>query len=210
MDYRPIILRLIKIPLQRQRSNLFKLFLNNFKLEQGITCLDIGGITEGFENIGKICNALIVNIEVRKMVDGWNVILADGRFLPLKDKSIDIIISNALLEHVDEGREKLIGEIRRTTKGNYFISVPYHYSPFEPHYLLTFFQFVPETIKRFLLFRMRITIGWMNKRNYHEIKLFKKSQLKELFPEADICLLRCFGIPVNLVAYKNERRKSLS
>jgi SAM-dependent methyltransferase len=198
---RRIILRLIKIPVQRQRSNLLNLFLQTFDLEKKTSLIDIGGTTEGFESIGISCRAMAVNIEVRKMMEGWNLIIADGRLLPFKDKSVDIIMSNALLEHVNEGREKLVREIKRVSKGNYFISVPYLYSPFEPHYLIPLFQFVPESVKRFLLFRVGLTIGWMSKENYHEIKLFKKSQLRELFPEAKTCFLRAFGIPVCLVAW---------
>ncbi len=193
---------LISVPAQRQRSNLLNVFLQTFNLEKEISLIDIGGISEGFESLSKACEAMAVNIEVRKEVQGWNLILADGRFLPFKDKSIDIVMSNALLEHVNEGREKLIIEIDRVSKGNYFISVPYRYSPFEPHYLAPFFQFVPEYVKRFLLFRMGLTIGWISRQNYQKIELFTKRQLSELLPDADIFLLRAFGIPVSLVAWR--------
>jgi len=197
-----VMLRLIKIPAQHQRSQLFKLFLQNFNLSNATICLDVGGVTEGFESLSKTCKAIIMNLEVRKMIEGWDLLLGDGRSLPFKDKTIDIIISNALLEHVNKGRNELVQEIKRVSKGNYFVSVPYLYSPFDPHYLLPFFQFVPEPVKRFLLFKVGLKIGWMSKENYDEIRLFKKSQLEELFPEAHIHLLRVFGIPTNLVALK--------
>jgi len=149
-----IALRLLRRPIQYQRSKLFEFFIRSFNLGKETICLDIGGITEGFESLSYLCRAISVNLEVRKRVKQWNLIIADGRYLPFKEKSIDIVMSNALLEHVTEGREKLVQEVRRVSKGNLFMSVPYFYSFFEPHYLLPFFQFVPESIKRFLLFKL--------------------------------------------------------
>jgi SAM-dependent methyltransferase len=194
------MLRLLRKPTQSQRSRLFKFFIRNFDLSKETICLDIGGVTEGFESLSKLCTAIIVNLEVRKKVNGWDLILADGRYLPVKGESIDIVMSNALLEHVTEGRQRLVQEIRRVSKGNLFVSVPYVYSPIEPHYFIPFFQFVPESVKRFLLFKLGLKIGWMNKENYAEITLFRKSQLKRLFPKAQIYTLKVYSLPVNLIA----------
>jgi len=198
----PRIARLLRKLVQHQRSKLFEFFIHSFNLSKETICLDVGGITEGFESLSKLCRAISVNLEVIKRVNGWDLIIADGRYLPFKGKSIDIIMSNALLEHVTEGREKLVQEVKRVSKGNLFMSVPYFYSFFEPHYLLPFFQFVPESIKRFLLFKLGLKIGWMSKENYAEIHLFKKSQLKELFPEAQIYTLKVYLLPVNLIALR--------
>jgi SAM-dependent methyltransferase len=198
---RKAMLKLIRVPLHRQRSNLLKLFVSNFSPSQATICIDIGGTTEGFESLGLKCNAISANIEVRNRFEGWHIILADGRILPFRDRSVDVVVSNALLEHVNEGRDKLVGEIKRVSKGSYFVSVPYFYSPLEPHYLLPFFQFVPESFRKLLLFKLGLTIGWMNKHTYHRIRLFTKSQLRILFPEAQITVLKSFGIPVSLVAW---------
>jgi len=42
----------------------------------------------------------------------------------------------------------------------------------------------------------------MDKDNYQEIHLFKKSELRKLLPESNISLLQVFGIPISLVAWK--------
>jgi ubiquinone/menaquinone biosynthesis C-methylase UbiE len=198
---RSLILKLTRTPTDYQRSKLFNNFIREFGNKgKEKFCLDIGGFSEGFENLAKMYQTIAINMELRQNIEGWNLVIGDGRQLPFIDKSIDIIICNSLLEHVNEGREELIQEIRRVGKGNYFISVPYFFSPFEPHYLLPLFQFVPE-LKKFLLLRMGLKIGWMNKGNYHKIRLFKKSQLKKLFPEATISISKTFWIPTNLVAF---------
>ena len=207
----PLVWGLIKLPFQSLRSKLLKIFLQNFdhikqegNLNNKVICLDVGGITKGFETLGNSCRAIAVNLVVRESVEGWDFILADGRFLPFRDGAVDIVICSAVLEHVHEGREELAREIKRVSKGGYFISVPYLYAPIESHYLVPFFQFVPESIKKFLLFKLGLRIGWMSKRNYEEIKLLRKSHLKDLFPEAQIRLLRLFGIPLSLVALRNK------
>jgi SAM-dependent methyltransferase len=176
-----IIFRLLRNPFKHQRSKLFEFFIRSFNLSKETICLDIGGITTGFESLSKLCRAISVNLRVIKKVNGWDLIIADGRCLPFKDKSIDIIMSNALLEHITEGRERLVQEVRRVSKGNLFMSVPYFYSFLEPHYLFPFFQFIPESIKRFLLFKLGLKIGWMSRENYAEIHLFKNHSLKNYF-----------------------------
>lgn len=198
--HRRDMLGFLREPVQHQRLKLFKLFTRNFNLSDETVCLDIGGITEGFESLSELCIAIIVNLEVRKKVKGWNTVLADARCLPLKEKSIDIILSSSLLEHVTEGREKLVQEIGRVSKGNLFIAVPNYYSPLEPHYLVPFFQLVPESVKRFLLLKLGLKIGHMSKENYAEITLFRKSQLRQLFPETHIYTLSVYLFPVSLVA----------
>lgn len=206
----PRVWALWKLPFQYQRHKLLKMFLDSFDYVYGseqsneqAMCLDVGGITRGFESLGRTCRAIAVNPEVRKG-GGWDFAVADGRFLPFRERAVDIAFCNSVLEHVIEGREDLAREIRRVTKADYFVAVPHPYTLIETHYLLPLFQFVPESVKRFLLFRLRLRIGWMSKGTYQEIRLPGKSELRDLFPEAQIRVLRVFGIPVYLVAVHVE------
>lgn len=198
-------LPIVKALFRHYRAKLFRLFLENFSLDDALVC-DIGGISTGFETMNQFCRCVIVNNDVRARTEkGWDLMVADGRALPFRNETFDIIISNAVFEHIAWGRKRFAEEVRRVTKGGFFISVPYYYAPFEPHYLLPFFQFVPESIKRFLLFKIGLRIGGMSRNNYHEIRLFKKKELGTLFPEAQIKVFRLFGIPISLVAiYKKD------
>ena len=197
-------LAVIKAPFRRYRAGLFSLFLKNFSLNNKLVC-DIGGISTGFETLSQSCQCVIANNDTRaRTKEGWALIVADGRALPFKSRTFDIVISNAVLEHLAWGRAEFAQEIRRVTRGGIFISVPYYYAPFEPHYLLPFFQFVPEYIKRFLLFKIGLQIGGMSSNNYHEIRLFEKRDLRSLFPEAQIKVFRVFGIPTGLTAISKK------
>lgn len=187
---------------QNQRLQLFELFAHNFDLSNETICLDVGGITAGFEGLNNLCMPVAVNLEFTKKFEGWNLILADARYLPIRQESIDIVLSNALLEHVVEGRAQLVHEIWRVSKGNLFVSVPYFFSPIEPHYHVPFFQFAPESVKKFLLQKIGLRIGHMNKENYSKIMLLRKSELKQFFPETHIYTLRIFIFPMNLIAIK--------
>ena len=104
------------------------------------------------------------------------------------------------LEHVVDDRDRLAQEMQRVSKGDMFVSVPYQFAPIEPHYLLPFFQFVPESVKKFLLFRLKLRVGRKTKANYDQIKLFKKKELRVLFPQSRILTLWVYVFPINLVA----------
>ncbi len=198
-------LAILEKPVQQQRLKLFELLIRDFEISREKICLDVGGITEGFESLNNLCVPIAINLEVRKKAKGWNLIVADARFLPIRAGSIDLTLSNALLEHVNEGRERLVREIGRVSKGNLFISVPSFFCLLEPHYHLPFFQFVPESVKKFLIMKMGLKLGYMDKATYSEIKLFRKSQLKQLFPQAQIYTLRMCLFSTNLVALKTIR-----
>ncbi|MFC2067148.1 methyltransferase domain-containing protein [Chloroflexota bacterium] len=194
-----MVLTIVKVLFRRYRVELFRFFLKTFSLNDKSIC-DIGGISTGFETLSQFCKCVIINNDIKaRTEEGWVLIVADGRTLPFRNGTFDIIISNAVLEHIAWGREIFAQEIRRVTRGGIFISVPYYYAPFEPHYRLPFFQFVPEFIKRFLLFKIGLKIGGMSRNNYHEIRLFKKRELMSLFPEAQIKVFRVFGIPISLI-----------
>lgn len=78
-------------------------------------------------------------------------VCADARHLPFKDKSIDVLFSNSLIEHIKpEDREIVAKEIERVSK-RYFIQTPYRFFPIEPHYLLPFISFFPRKMQRKIL-----------------------------------------------------------
>jgi hypothetical protein len=204
--YKNLALSLLRVPTQEQRQKLLWLLVRQFGVNKETYCLDIGGISEGFEELGKVCNAISINLELRKKIKGWNIITGDARQLPIKDKSIDLAYSVALLEHVHLGREEVASEINRVVQKGYLIAVPYYFSPLEPHYLVPFFQFVPESIKRILILKIGLRIGHINKNNYEVISLFKPFELALLFPEATVRLLKVFSIPISVTALKTRRQ----
>jgi ubiquinone/menaquinone biosynthesis C-methylase UbiE len=176
--------------------------INSLNLKPGTSCLDVGGVSDGFEQLSKICSTVTVNLEIRQRTAGWGIIVADARSLPIRSKSVDFVYSVALLEHVDSGLERVAAEIDRISRRGFFVAVPYLYSPFEPHYLIPFFQFVPESIKRALILKLGLRIGYMDRRNYAKIELFTRRRLASIFPTAKVQVLKVYSIPISVTASK--------
>lgn len=183
-----------------QRGRLFKKFVQCFQITSSTSCIDVGGFSQGFETLGEKCLSLAINPEIRAGKNASSFFIGDGQFLPFKDNSIDIVIMNSLLEHVEDP-QAIINEAKRVCRLGYFIEVPYYYFPFEPHYLLPLFQFVPEMIKRFLVLKLGLTIGWISRQNYGRIRLFTKTRLSKLCPDAKIQYFKVMGIPIDLIAF---------
>jgi 2-polyprenyl-3-methyl-5-hydroxy-6-metoxy-1,4-benzoquinol methylase len=77
----------------------------------------------------------------------------DGRKIPLKKNSFDIVMSNATIEHVGNKRNqtKLIKEAVRLSKKLVFISTPNRYFPIDFHTIIPLIHWLPKKIHRFIL-----------------------------------------------------------
>jgi len=163
-------------------------------------CVDVGGVSQGFESLSQTCYCISVNLYAWNKTKKWNLILGDGRFLPLRTNSADVCISNSVIEHLGCGEDRFADELQRVSNGAYFVSVPYYYTIFEPHYLVPFFQFVPKSIKTFLIVNLGLKIGWVTKKSYRQIGLLMKNDLKSLFPRAFVKVFRFCGMPTDIIA----------
>jgi SAM-dependent methyltransferase len=202
--FTPKIAQVFQKPIKVQRQKLFDEFSKNFILTKETVCIDLGGVSPGFEQLGNITDAIAVNIRIKNKIKGWSYIKADARCLPLQDKSIDIVFSNALLEHIKEGKERAVNQMKRVSKGNCFVSVPYLYSPIEPHFLVPGFQFLPEFIKKLIIFKFGIRIGHIGKENYYDQGTFTTKEFRNLFPKATLKHLKMYGCIFNLIALQKN------
>jgi hypothetical protein len=76
------------------------------------------------------------------------VLLYDGRNIPAKDKSFDLLVCNSVLEHVPPSdRAALCDEMRRVAKRIY-LQTPAHEFPIEPHFILPFLHWFPRRVAR--------------------------------------------------------------
>lgn len=177
--------RLSKRLIDAERKKLFKWLYTLFDNCEQASLLEIGGPTGAFEEIAKrFDKVVLVNLARRK---SNAMIRADARQLPFRDKAFDYVFSNATLEHIPKADWPAVAsEVTRVSTKGFFIVTPNYWFPFESHYLLPLFQWAPESLKRFLIFRLGIKIGVMSRRNYHTISLPQKRQLKKLFPEANV------------------------
>ncbi|MBU0628859.1 MAG: class I SAM-dependent methyltransferase [Nanoarchaeota archaeon] len=143
--------------------------------------------------------------------------------LPFKDNSLDIIISNHVLEHITNQKGHL-EEIKRVLKNNgiCYLATPNRYWVFERHFNLPFLSFFPKTISQLYLRLLKnkeyditlVSFGRLNqmlrgwnvdnitkkilknpgKYNAHDIPFHNLSKLFFLMPDILIDKL-CFFLP---------------
>ena len=98
-------------------------------------------------------------------------------------------------------------EVRRVGK-RYFVQTPNRYFPIEPHFLIPWFQFLPLTVKVFLI--RDFNLGWYPKTRDRQkalarvtsINLLSRRELKALFPTARVYQEKFFGLTKSFVAYE--------
>ena len=153
----------------------------------------------GFEHLNCHCQCISINLNTYQKDKMWINIIADARFLPLKDNSINYVISNSVIEHIENGALIFSKEVKRVSKNGYFISCPYYYILIEPHYFVPLFQFIPEKVKKFLIFRMGLSIGHISRKNYEVIQIPTTNYLKSIFPNTTLKIVKLYGLPWNTV-----------
>jgi len=203
--------------LSHERTLIAKTFLSLMKPDElNNSCLEIGGpnfiatdIIAPHFNRYIIINPSKNDLNKSSSTDIITPIYGDGRQLPLADKSIDFIFCNAVIEHIPKTERHLLAqEIQRVCKKGFFVSTPNYWFPFEPHYHLPFFQYIPETVRRFLL--KWLSIGYINrtKSNSPYIQLLTHRGLKTLFPNAISGSVRTALIPEIIYAYTIEDKST--
>ena len=126
-----------------------------------------------------------------------------------RDGEFNLVFSNSVIEHVGgyEDQKRMAKEVQRVGK-RYFLQTPNFYFPFEPHFMFPFFQFFPLWLKVFML--RHFNLGWYTKiydkgqaiKTANSIRLLKKQELMELFPEATIHEEKFCGLTYSFIIYK--------
>jgi len=187
---------------QRRRAQIFQAILQTMRPGARDACLEVGGPIESKASITEYFSRyLVLNIEWRSLLRARELpqyrtstlILGDGTRMPLNDRSVDYVVSNAVLEHIPRQRRSAFAlEIMRVARKGYFVSTPNFWFPMESHYSMPFFQFLPEAFKRWVT--RRVQIGWINRDSYEPIAMVTRRELRRLFPNAHIMGLSFFGL----------------
>jgi len=163
-----------------------------------IRILDVGGvesywINNGFQNKDKIIITLL-NL-TNESTNSLNITSTIGDATNLEqfmDNEFDIVFSNSVIEHLYnlENQVLMSKEVQRVGK-YHFIQTPNKNFFIEPHYLLPFFQFIPKSIRYYILTKTRLSRGMRWDKEYAsqylaEIELVSFTGLKRLFPHSKI------------------------
>lgn len=128
----------------------------------------------------------------------------------LKGRTFDIVHSNSVIEHVGDWSAvtQFADNVRRLGK-RYYMQTPDFWFPYEPHFRFVGFQYLPVSVRATLLNHMKL--GFFereeNKDKAHalveDVRLLKKSEVADLFPEARIEHEKIFGLSKSLMAIRS-------
>ena len=178
--------------------------------------LDIGGTPEYWLLHQDLWAGLPIVFELlntyRPEIESPRFPFVEGDARDLKgfaDASIDLVHSNSVIEHVGPWADvkAMAREVRRVGRG-YFVQTPYVGFPFEPHFRLPFFHWLPVPVQ--------MSIVSLRKNGYQEraadvdqamgqlefARLLGARQMRYLFPDAEIVFERFLGLRKSLMAVK--------
>ncbi len=203
----------LSVRLRRKRFTFFTTLMSG--VPKPLRILDVGG-TEVFWKTMDFADQTDIDIVLfnRKTFQvshpNFISIAGDARDMKqFKDNEFDVVFSNSLIEHVGSYEDQKVAadEIKRVGI-RYFVQTPNYYFPIEPHFLCPCFQFLTPGIKAFLL--QHFNLGWYKKIENHQkaiktanaIRLLKKRELQQLFPEAEIYKEKILGLTKSFIFYK--------
>jgi hypothetical protein len=155
----------------------------------------------------------IVNPEIQESSDSslFNFIAGDACDPTLfEGRHFDFVHSNSVIEHVgDIEKMRSFAKNTRRLGDRYYMQTPNFWFPYEPHFRFPGFQWLPATVRAWLMMRRKLGFfarqtSWKEAR-YHvdSIRLLSAKDVSELFPDAVIRRERVFGLPKSIMAIKN-------
>lgn len=200
----------------RLRRKRFALFLEMISgMPRPLKIIDVGGTELFWERMGfagqdNVGITLLNPIPATANRKGFHCVIGDGRDMKqFRDNEFDMVFSNSVIEHVAsfEDQKRMAAEAMRIAP-RLFLQTPNRYFPLEPHFLFPFFQFLPLSIQVRLL--MNFNLGWYQKTPEinkaanicRSIRLFSKTELKLLFPGAQIIKEKFYGITKSFIVLR--------
>lgn len=189
------------------RERRFSFFIKKINtLPKPVSILDVGGKVNFWENRGLAGNPnfkiTIVNIEKEtSKYSNINHKIGDATNLSqFNDKSFNVVHSNSVIEHLYNfnNQSKMALEIIRVGK-KHIVQTPNKYFFIEPHYLIPFFQFLPNKIQHFILTKTKLSRlkKWgknFAKQYINEIRLLSLKEMRLLFPNSKIYFEKFLGM----------------
>jgi len=201
------------------REKIYKNFnkkISNFKLVNKILDIGTSPVDNEYQNYlihkypYKRKITCVSNVKLNKIKERYpeiKTLQCDGREIPLKNNSFDIVISNATIEHVGNKRNqtKFIKEAVRLSKKLVFISTPNRYFPIDFHTLIPLIHWFPKKIHRFIL--KKIGLDFFSKES--NLNLLSDNELRNIcenlkIKNYTINKIRILGFCTNLVLSINK------
>jgi len=117
------------------------------------------------------------------------------------DKSFDVAFSNSVIEHLFtfENQRRMASEVQRVGK-TFWVQTPNYWFPFEPHFHVPGWQWMPLSARVALIRRWRC--GWRGpcpdpgkaRELVSELRLLDRTELASIFPGATLVPERLAGL----------------
>jgi hypothetical protein len=198
---------LLYATIRRFRRDRMATFQRTFPLTEQTRVLDVGGTELNWSFVGTKPCVTLLNLPT----DGEADVVGDGRYLPFRDRSFDIVFSNSVIEHIAsaEDQRRFAEEVRRTGRA-YWVQTPDRRFPVEPHLVTPFLHWLPKGLR--VAIARRFTIWSILERPSRdrwefyirhcaeEVRLLDARELQAMFPEALILRERFLGMSKSLIA----------
>lgn len=196
---------------RQRRLNFFTDLLAT--VPRPVKILDVGGTSAFWQALDFAQDEVritLLNIESEPVnADYVTSTAGDARDLSaFADQSIDIVYSNSVIEHVVKlpQQRQMANEIRRVGR-RYFVQTPNRYFPVEPHFMVPTYQFMPLSLRTFLL--TKSNLGWVQREPDWEkakeiadsIRLLSIRDFSSMFPEAQFFYERFGVLTKSVIAY---------
>ncbi len=175
--------------------------------------LDLGGTPRNWTHITTEPTVFLVNLDNDhdRVGDLPNVryVKADVTAVPFRGDSVDIAFSNSLIEHLHtlDAQRQFVSELRQSAK-RLWVQTPAREFPFEPHLLAPFIHWLPPAVQRRLV--PLTPWYWLYRPSpeacdeiISELRLLRKSEFADLFPDCEIIVERWLGLPKSYIAVKS-------
>jgi hypothetical protein len=191
--------------------------MRRFAREMGIGAsalvLDIGGTPECWGLMEVPPRVVLLNLpqSIEKPAGAELRVAGDGRRLPFRDGTFDVVFSNSAIEHVGgrASQESFAREAARVGRG-YWIQTPNRWFPVEQHLLTPFIHWLPKRWQRVIVPRCNFW-NWLSRvtpdrRRFYihhflsDIRLLGPGEMRRLFPGARLIRERFCGITKSLIA----------
>lgn len=204
--------RVLRPFLKYFRSKRMKEFESVFNLKNSDVILDVGGGQSNWQFIKTRPKIIILNIEKPSdYIDSeqFEFVKGDATNLLYPDKSLDIVYSNSVIEHLftKENQIKMAKEILRVGKRIY-VQTPAKEFFVEPHLITPFIHWLPikvqeKLMRNFTIWGLITRPGKEYIDNFlKERRLLSKKEFAELFPDCEIKIERFLLMPKSYIAIK--------
>ena len=201
------------------RSKRMRRFEHTFGITAVTRILDVGGTPLNWSFLSVRPRLTILNMPRAKEPVPPDVawVAADGRALPFRDQSYDIVFSNSVIEHLGSraDQRRFAAEVARVGV-RYWVQTPNRWFPVEPHLLTPLLHFLPKKWQGRIARRFTVwdwiarpsADRWDYYVNHYlnDIRLLDVRELRTLFPDCDLIEERFLGWSRSLIAARKALR----